>query len=158
MADVERAVSYFACCGEANTEKVLDAVRRRCEERGPGIVVVDSETGRSALRSLEAFRGLPIELVVVTHFPAKTQGPRGDIPIGLGRPEYADARRRLLEEGASIVKWTSPFAPPTRSIGWNFPTLETVVDKTLEVFGAGTKIAVEAAVIAADAGEVAEGE
>jgi hypothetical protein len=158
MADVERAVSYFGCCGEANTEKVLGAVKRRCEERGLGTVVVASETGRSALRALEAFRGLPIQLVVVTHYPAKTQGPMGDILIGLGRPEYADARRRLLEEGVRIVQGTRPFAPPTRSIGWNFPTPEAVVDKTLEVFGAGTKIAIEAAVMATDAGEVAEGD
>ncbi len=94
----------------------------------------------------------------MTHYPAKTQGPRGDIPIGLGRPEYADTQRRLLEEGARIVQGTRPFAPPTRSIDWNFPTPEAVVDKTLEVFGAGTKIAVEAAVMVTDAGEVAEGE
>lgn len=158
MADVERAVSYFGCCGEANTEKVLGAVRRQCEEQGLDTVVVASETGRSALRALEAFRGLTIQLVVVTHYPAKTQGPRGEIPIGLGRPEYAAARRRLLEEGARIVQGTRPFAPPTRSIVWNFPTPEAVVDKTLEVFGAGTKIAIEAAVMATDAGEVTEGE
>ncbi len=158
MSDVERSISYFECCGEANTEKVLDAVRRRCKEHGPNAVVIASETGRSALRALEAFQELPIQLVVVTHYPAKTLGPRGDIPIGLGRPEYADNRRKLLKEGAMIVQGTRPFAPPTRSIGWNFPTPEAVVDKTLEVFGAGTKIAVEAAVMATDAGVVAEGE
>jgi hypothetical protein len=44
--DVERTVSYFRCCGEANTEKVLGAIRRRCEERGPGIVVVAKQLYR----------------------------------------------------------------------------------------------------------------
>jgi hypothetical protein len=95
---------------------------------------------------------------VVTHYPATTWGPRGRIPIGLRREEYSDALRELEEGGARIVQGTRLFAPPTRSIGWDFPTPEGVVDKTLEVFGAGTKIAIEAAIMATDAGEVEGGE
>jgi hypothetical protein len=48
VEDVERRVLYFGFCGEANTEKLLQAVRRRCGETLMGHVVVASETGRSA--------------------------------------------------------------------------------------------------------------
>jgi len=158
MSDVERIVIYFGHCGEANTEKVLTAARRRCEETEIGTVVVASETGRSALRALEVFEGSPTRLVVVTHYPATTWGPKGRIPIGINRPEYSDTLRRLREGGVKVVQGTRPLAPPTRSIGWDYPTPEAVVDRTLELFGAGTKIAVEAAVMATDAGEVEEGD
>ncbi len=158
MADVERSVLDLRYCGEVYTEKLLRAVRRRCEEGGPSIVVVASETGRSAVRALEMFQDSSIKLVVVTHYPATTWGPKGKIPIGLKRDEYSNILARLLESGVSVVQGTRPFAPPTRSIGWNFPTPEGIIDKTLEVFGAGAKIAIEAAIMATDAGEVGEGE
>jgi hypothetical protein len=158
VEDAERRVLYFGFCGEANTEKLLQAVRRRCGETPIGRVVVASETGRSALRALELLIGVGVRLVVVTHYPATTWGPRGKIPIGLRREEYSDALRELEEGGARIVQGSRPFAPPTRSIGWDFPTPKGVVDRTLEVFGAGTKIAIEAAIMATDAGEVEGGE
>ena len=57
----------------------------------------------------------------------------------------------------SVVQGSRPFAPPSRSVGWDYPTAEGVLDKALTVFDAGTKIAIEAAIMAADAGEVEEG-
>jgi hypothetical protein len=158
MSDVERKVVYFGYCGEVNTDKVLEAVKAHCEETGLKTVVIASETGMSALRAILVLRGAAVRLVVVTHYPADTSGPKGDIPIGLRRSEYAIALKELIDKGVKVVQGTRPFAPPTRSIGWNYPTPEGVVDKTLEVFGAGTKIAIEAAIMATDAGEVDEGE
>jgi hypothetical protein len=156
--DVERRITYFRYCGEVNTEKVLHAAKLRCEEKGLNKVVIASETGRSALKALNIFKGTKIKLIVVTHYPATTWGPKGDIPIGLKRKEYAKTLKKLEENGVKIVQGTRPFAPPTRSINWEFPTPEGIIDKTLEIFGAGTKIAIEAAVMATDAGEVDAGE
>jgi len=156
--DVERKITYFRYCGEVNTEKVLHAAKLRCEEKGLNKVVIASETGRSAIKALNIFKGTKIKLIVVTHYPATTWGPKGDIPIGLKRKEYAKTLKKLEENGVKIVQGTRPFAPPTRSINWEFPTPEGIIDKTLEIFGAGTKIAIEAAVMATDAGEVDAGE
>jgi len=156
--DVERRVLYFGYCGEANTDVLLARVRGWCGEAGCRRVVVASETGASALRASDALKGSGIGLVVVTHYPAKTTGPRGEIPIGLRRPEYAEALRRLEDAGVPVVQGTRPLAPPTRSLGWGYPTPPAVVDATLELFGAGTKIAVEAALMATDAGALDEGE
>jgi hypothetical protein len=158
MRDVNGFITYFQYCGEVNTDKALLAARERCKKIGLGKVVVASETGRSALRALNFFKNLDIVLIVVTHYPASTWGPRGRIPIGLGRREYSNFRQELVKNGVRVVQGTRPFAPPSRSMGWEYPTPEAIIDKTLEVFGAGTKIAIEAAIIATDSGEVNEGE
>jgi hypothetical protein len=118
-------------------------------------MVVASETGRSALMALEAIKGTKIGLIVVTHYPGRTWGPKGDIPIGLMRPEYARAKRFLEKHGAIIVQGTRPLGGIGRSLGWDTPVPATFVDKALELFGAGTKIAIEAALMATDAGALA---
>lgn len=156
--DIEKRITYFRYCGEVNTEKVLHAAKSRCEETGLSKVVIASETGKSALKALSIFKGTRIKLIVVTHYPATTWGPQGDIPIGLKQKEYAETLKKLEENGVKIVQGTRPFAPPSRSINWKYPTPESIIDKTLEIFGAGTKIAIEASVMATDAGEVEAGE
>ncbi|MDH7477631.1 MAG: pyruvate kinase alpha/beta domain-containing protein [Candidatus Bathyarchaeota archaeon] len=156
--DIEKKITYFRYCGEVNTEKVLQKAKLRCKETGINKVIVASETGRSAIKAFTVFKGTKIKLIVVTHYPATTWGPKGDIPIGLKRKEYAKTLKTLQENGVKIVQGTRPFAPPTRSINWEYPTPEGIIDKTLEIFGAGTKIAIEAAVMATDAGEVSAGE
>ncbi len=158
MVDFERKVTYFEYCGEVNTEKVLFLVKLHCENSNITKVVIASETGRSALRALGIFRGTNVKIVVVTHYPAETWGPKGNIPIGLKRKEYSKNLKKLEEHGCRIVQGTRPFAPPSRSIHWEHPTPEGIIDRVLEIFGAGTKIAIEAAIMAADAGEVDEGE
>lgn len=156
--DVEKRITYFKYCGEANTEKVLHLAKSRCEETGINKVVIASETGRSAIKALGVFKGAKIELIVVTHYPASTWGPKGEILIGLKRKEYSETLKKLEENRVKIVQGTRPFAPPTRSINWEYPIPESIIDKTLEIFGAGTKIAIEAAVMATDMGEVNAGE
>ncbi|MEM0191555.1 MAG: pyruvate kinase alpha/beta domain-containing protein [Candidatus Korarchaeum sp.] len=158
MVDVERKVTYFEYCGEVNTEKVLFLAKLFCENSNISKIVIASETGRSAVRALDIFRGTNVKIIVVTHYPAEIWGPRGNIPIGLKRNEYLKNLKKLEEYGCRIVQGTRPFAPPSRSIYWEHPTPEGIIDRVLEIFGAGTKIAIEAAIMATDAGEVDEGE
>ncbi len=153
-----REVFYFRFRGEVNTGKVLELARDRALELGIGRMVVASETGRSALKASEVLRGTDVKLVVVTHYPERTHGPRGDIPIGLHRPEYRAVKEYLERKGIVIVQGTRPFGGIARSLGWSAPVPTTFIDKTLELFGPGTKIAIEAAVMATDAGALEEGE
>jgi hypothetical protein len=157
MKEMTAEITYLPYCGEANTETVLRLARQRAIDRGIAKLVVASETGRSALKALDIVRR-SASLVVVTHYPATTWGPEGKIPIGLQRPEYAAVREQLLAGGAQIVQGTVPFAPPSRSLDWDYPTPEAMVDKALELWGAGSKIAIEVAVMAADAGAVEDKE
>lgn len=158
MDSVERKTVYFKYCGEINTEDVLYIAKAYCEERGIEKVIVASETGRSAIKALNIFKKAKVKIIVVTHYPAETWGPKGNIPIGLMRKEYEENLKMLLENGCKIVQGTRPFAPPSRSINWEHPTPENVIEKTLEIFGSGTKIAIEATIMATDAGELSEGE
>jgi hypothetical protein len=158
MEEVETKIVYFRYCGELNTERVLRAAKARCEETNIKKVIIASETGRSAIKALDIFKETNVKIIVVTHYPAETWGPKGNIPIGLRRKEYAENLKKLEENGCKIIQGTRPFAPPSRSAYWEHPTPEGIIDKTLEIFGAGTKIAIEAALIAADSGEVNEGE
>lgn len=156
MGDQIREVTYFEYAGETNTDRLLDLAIARAGEMGCRLVIA-SETGRSAVRALDRMKkSLP--LVVVTHYPSRTWGPNGDIPIGLQRDEYGAYRRRLEEAGATIVQGTRPFAPPSRAIQWDHPTPEGIIDKTLTLFGAGMKIAIEAVLMATDAGALVPGE
>jgi uncharacterized protein YggU (UPF0235/DUF167 family) len=82
MKEMTTEITYLPYCGEANTETVLRLAKQRAVERGIAKVVVASETGRSALKALEVMQG-SASLVVVTHYPATTWGPEGNIPIGL---------------------------------------------------------------------------
>jgi len=158
MEDTTQSIVYFRYCGEVNTDKLLQLAQQKCTELGIHQVVIASETGRSALKALDVFRGMDTKIIVATHCPATTWGPKGDIPIGLKRPEYAATLKTLVDSGVTVVQGSRPLAPPSRSLDWNYPTPESIMDKTLELFGAGTKIAIEAAVMATDAGQVGEGE
>lgn len=64
----------------------------------------------------------------------------------------------FLDTVLKLFKKQGLFAPVSRSLGWNSPTPETLIDRTLELFGAGTKIAIEVAILATDAGVIGEGE
>ena len=158
MGDTKKEITYFEFCGEVNTERILELSKKRCEESGIKKVIIASETGRSALKALKIFEGSDIKIIAVTHYPATTWGPKGDIPIGIAREEYKKIRESLLKSGVKIVQGTRPFAPPSRSINWDYPTPEGIIDKTLEIFGAGTKIAIEASIVATDVGAVEDGE
>jgi hypothetical protein len=149
---------YFHYRGEVNTRKALELARERALELGIGKIVVASETGRSALKALEVWEGAKISLIVVTHYPGRTPGPKGDIPIGITRPEYIHVKRFLEKHGALVVQGTRPFGGIGRSVGWNAPVPTTFVDKALELFSAGTKIAIEAALMATDAGALDPGQ
>ena len=56
-----------------------------------------------------------------------------------------------------IVHDTIPFVPSSR-IEWTINSMEGIIDATPELFGSGTKIAIETAVMATDAGKVRPGD
>lgn len=116
MDDITTSITNFRYCGEINTRKLLCLARARCAELGLSKAVIASETGRSALEAVRVFEGTGTSLIVVTHYPATTWGPKGEILIGLKRKEYAGRLEELLASGAVVVQGTRPFAPPTRSM------------------------------------------
>ncbi len=157
---ITREVFYYRFKGEVNTGHVINAAITRALRVKAAALIVASETGRSALKAAEFLRekNAKIPLVIVTHPPDETWGPKGRIPIGLRHPANARALRCLESLGAVVVQSTRPFAPPSRSIGWELPLPESIIDKVLGIFGQGVKIAIEASLMATDAGAVNRGD
>ena len=91
-------ITYFRYSGEVNTANLLNLARQRAIERGINNTVIASETGLSAMRAVEVFRGTGLKITVVTHYPASTASPKGRIPIGINREEYESTRKFLEDE------------------------------------------------------------
>jgi hypothetical protein len=155
---IDKRTRYFKYAGEVNTDAVLDVVAQRILEGGVNNVIVASETGRSAVKAVEKIKGLKVKIIVVTHYPAYTYTKKGKIPIGLMRPEYRERYKYLVEQGCVVIQGTTPFAPPSRWINWDYPTPEAMIEKAFEVISPGFKVAIMAVLMATDSGALEEGE
>ena len=136
---------YFAEAGPRNTGATLEAARERAETLKIGKIVISSCTGRSALKALDLF-GKDLSLVAVTH------------STGSKAPDYQElpdkVRRQLMEKGASVLTAQHAFGGIGRAVRNKTGTyqVDEVIAYTLRTFGQGTKVAIEIALMAADAG------
>jgi hypothetical protein len=137
---------YFSKPGPSNLAAVVEASARRAQELDIKRIVVASNEGQTAKAALEAFPGR--EVIVVTHVAgfreANTQEMADDI------------RADLQQLGAKVLTTQHAFAGVNRAIRFKFNTYEIneIIASSLRVFGDGTKVAIEIAMMAADAGYV----
>jgi len=146
-----RQVEYFDRPGSENTARCLEIVSDLVDE-GYRHVVVATTGGETAILFGKALSGKPVNLVAVTH------------NVGFGKPNQDDCgpEARQTLEGLGVKVFTGTIL--TRSIETAFmkkhqglyPTY--IVAETLRLFGQGTKVAVEIAMEACDAGLIPEGE
>lgn len=144
-----RETVYFDKPGRKNTEAVAQAVRGRCQELGVKHVVLASSSGKTALAFHEALQGLNVELVAV----ASHAGYRGGDKPSMD-PEH---RKELEAKGITVLVCSHILSGVERSISSKFGGRSHVeiIAQTLKLFGTeGVKVAVEVAVMAADAGLV----
>lgn len=134
----------FDTAGEHNTEAALKAAGARAAELGIQEIVVSSTSGKTASKALELLPGFRI--VVVTYHCGFREPFRNVMPVSV--------RAELENRGARVVSATHALSGVERSIaktyGGSYPVL--LVADTLRLFGQGTKVAVEIAIMAADAG------
>jgi len=144
MSLIERKTLYFNAPGKQNTEAVLKLAKEYAQTEGIRDIVVASTTGETGAAASEIFRGL--NLVVVTHhfnFP------------GPGKHELTEEnRKKILGNGAKILTATQALSGPERAVRRKFGTLMPLelIAHVLRRFGEGTKVCVEIALMAADAG------
>ena len=135
---------HFEKPGKANTGETLKAAYARGLELGIEEVVVASTTGDTAYRALEIFKGSRITAVT---YHAGFKEPFKSVM-------QDDVKRDLEAMGVTVVKATHALSGLERSIKKKhsgvYPVL--IVADTLKLFGQGTKVAVEVAIMAADAG------
>jgi len=138
---------YFETAGDANTSDVLSAVSRRAGQLGIRTVLVATCTGTTAMEAIDRLDP-GIQIVAVTHY------------TGFMRPDHQemhDEMRRTLESrGVRVLTCQHAFGGVGRGIRRQLGTyqVEEIMACTLRMFGQGTKVAVELALMAADAGLV----
>jgi hypothetical protein len=137
---------YYREPGKENTERTLEIAALRAKELGIKNVLVASTSGETGL--LAARMLSEAQVVVVTH------------STGFTKPDYQqlrpELRNKIEEEGAQILTCQHALGGVGRAVRKKLDTyeLEEIMAYTLRIFGEGTKVCVEIALMAADAGLV----
>ena len=141
-------IVYFDKPGPQNTSAIVEIVKKRCAQLGIEHVVVASDSGATAMKMREA---LP-ESVKIVAIPEHAGYKGGD-----ASSITPETRKQLEEKGIKVVICSHALSGVARSISNKFGGISHVeiIAYTLRLFGCeGIKVAVEVAVMAADAGEV----
>ena len=143
---MESKITYFEQPDRDNTEEVLRIARQRAEELGIKTVVVASTRGDTAVEAMGMLKGFRV--IVVSH------------SAGFSEPntqEFTEENRKIVEsKGGTVLNATHAFAGLSRAMRnkYNTYVLGEVIADVLRIFGAGTKVACEIVMMAADAGVV----
>lgn len=135
---------YFARPGPQNTELLLKIAANRSQELGLKQAVVASTSGRTGVLATQYLKGLA--LVVVSH------------STGFLRPDYQEMnqenRRKIEAAGGRILTCQHAFGGVGRAVRKKLGSyqVDEIMAFTLRVFGEGVKVAIEIALMAADAG------
>jgi uncharacterized protein len=143
----DKQFRLFRKAGPRNTGDVLECMARRALELEIDRVLIPTCSGRTVLEALEV---LPPELqvVAVTHV------------TGFKRPDHQEldpgVRRDLESRGVTVFTGQHAFGGVGRAVRNKMATyqVDEIIANTLRTFGHGTKVAVELALMAADAGLV----
>lgn len=138
---------YFRKAGKSNTLDVLEAVARRAGELGIQKVLVPSVSGTTALAAAKTLGG-GARIIAVTHVTG-FDGPNVQ--------ELSPAMRKRLESaGVRVFTGQHAFGGVGRAVRNRLGTyqVDEIMAWTLRTFGQGSKVAVEIALMAADAGLV----
>jgi len=143
---MELKTTYFENPGRDNTEEVLRIARQRAEELGIKNIVVASTTGDTAVKAMEVLKGFRV--IAVSH------------ATGFRAPdtqEFTEENRKMVvSQGGVIVTAAHAFGGLSRAMRnkYNMYVHGEIVADTLRIFGQGTKVVCEIAMMAADSGLV----
>ncbi len=165
---MESTTIYFEKGGEANTDTVLAAAKKRAKELGINTIVVASSRGTTAVKAMDVFAGMKV--VVVGHEYGH---------IEQNATDFLEENRRIVEsKGGKIVAGIHGFggidnafrarpammpggAPPAAGAGGPPPVMQApmpvpgeIIARTFGLFCRGMKVATEITIMAADAGQV----
>ena len=145
-ASVETSVPcvYFKEPGKINTRRTLEIAAKRAEELNVRNVLVATTSGETGFEATGYFLGK--NLIVVTH------------STGFVKPDFQqlkpEFREKIEKSGAKLLTCQHAFGGVGRAVRKKLATyeLEEILAYTLRTFGEGTKVAIEMALMAADAG------
>jgi len=136
---------YFEKAGYENTDATLKIVREEATKRGIQYVLVASTTGNTGLKALKMFKETNLKPIVVTHNTGFKQP---------GIQELDTTMREEIEKlGGKVLTSTMILRSLGTAIrGKMYYSQEQIIADTLRMMGQGTKVCVEMAAMAADAG------
>jgi hypothetical protein len=130
--------------GEVENGDIFPLVKKRADALGIKTILVATTSGATGLRAADTFKGYNV--VVVTHSHGFREKDKAEL-----RPEY---REKIVAAGGKILTTTHAFGGVGRAVRNKFNTyqIDELIANTLRIFGQGTKVAVEIALMAADSG------
>ena len=136
---------YFSQAGPNNAECLMEAVERRASELSITDILVATCSGDTAFKALELLAPQR-RIVAVTHV------------TGFVEPDHQEltdeTRTRLEGLGVTVLTCQHAFGGVGRGVRNKLKTyqVDEIMAYTLRTFGQGTKVAIEVALMAADAG------
>ncbi|MEM3458203.1 MAG: pyruvate kinase alpha/beta domain-containing protein [Candidatus Bathyarchaeia archaeon] len=144
MSTIERKTIYFKEAGAKNTDALLKLVKEYVEKEGIKDIVVASTTGETGAKASKIFKGYNV--VVVTHCHGFRQPGETEL--------IEEYKKEILANGAKIFTGIHALSSVERAIRKDFGTIQSLelIANALRLMGEGTKVCVEIALMAADAG------
>ena len=138
---------FFKKPGPQNTSAVMEIVSRRAKELGIDTILVATCGGYTAFQALESL-GPEYKIIAVTHVTGFREPNHQELSL--------DARKELESKGVTVLTCQHAFGGVGRGVRNKLSTYQTdeIIAYTLRTFGEGTKVAIELALMAADAGLV----
>jgi len=137
---------YFESPGESNTLRTLEIAAQRADELNLNAIVIPTTSGDTAVKALSLFKSR--KPVFVTH------------STGFTKPDFQQLlphnREKIEQSGARLLTCQHALGGVGRAVRKKLETyqIDEILAYTLRVFGEGTKVAIEVALMAADAGLV----
>jgi hypothetical protein len=140
---------YFTRPGPENTARTLQIAKTRADQLKIKTILVATTTGATGV---EAARICGPQVVAVSHCEGFHMPNTQELT-----QENAD---KIREAGGVVLTCQHAFGGVGRAVRRKLNTyeLEEIIAYTLRTFGEGTKVAIEIAIMAADAGQVRVGE
>lgn len=146
MSYRDKFIRYFDEPGPQNTAATLEAVKERMKALGIKHLLVASTYGSTALKAIDTFRDMDVEIIVVTI--SKSFEKEGWVMDD-------EVRRKIESLGAKVLTCTHALGDDLDSAftdKFGGRSYKQVVADTLRRFSQGMKVAVEIILMAADAG------
>lgn len=137
---------YHAQVGRKNTEKTLEVAANRANALDIQNILVASTSGKTGLMAAKLM--VKRNVIVVTHSTGFAKPDQQQL-----LPEF---REQIEETGAQILTCQHSFGGVGRAVRKKLSTyqVDEIMAFTLRTFGEGIKVAIEIALMAADAGLV----
>jgi hypothetical protein len=144
MSLVKKETIYFTEAANQNTDALLDFVKKYVDKEGINDLVVASTSGETGAKASRIFKER--NLVVVAHCFGFREAGKTEL--------IEEHRKEILANGAKIFTGVHALSSVERAVRRSFGTIEPLelIASVLKLMGEGTKVCVEIALMAADAG------